>query len=587
AAEESGVVYDIDDETAAFSGNFRHFSWLWTTGIDSRTDNPNGFEGYIKVTVGANTGDSDVYNVGQKWTGKSHLKVRNKSDNRLVDVFAMADWPFFTAPNITAEGDMHDENLDPGFPDEYERDVSPPHSWKCDSVSLQPNEIGVVNRARLWDTSTEEARYTWGVRVERKVSCVAPDPADCVDDQDVGELTASYTAESASSTYAFLDDANGCRRVITQQVGAALEQVWMSAAAITKGMDTFNLVSKNASEEPGDANSWNGAISTDGNRGLFMSMAQNLLTGPTISATTSEVYIFDVDGATGNTSIDRIFSESDERDSNPVISGNGQVVAADRTDGNLYLLDLDATPDGEPSVLAIGAKPSLSDSGRYVAFESDDNYFVLDNNFATDIFVADLDPDEDGVLDISSSAVTRVSVATDGSETDYDLDSTSPVISGNGRCVVFSSDSTNLGATTPQWQLFLHDRDADEDGFYDEADGIATFPISVSSAGIEGDSTSVDPTISNDCRYVVFQSYAANLVSEPTTQGQIYVHSVFTGETALVSKNSSGAAGDSYSTEGVISPGGSTVSFRSEATNFTAEADDLIYITPNPLYVAE
>ena len=84
-------------------------------------------------------------------------------------------------------------------------------------------------------------------------------------------------------------------------------------------------------------------------------------------------------------------------------------------------------PNGDSSL------PSISADGRYVAFASDaSNLLDDDSNRGSDVLLYDRDTD----------ALTWVSRGADGSSAGGE--STGPVISGDGRFVVFQSDASNL-----------------------------------------------------------------------------------------------------------------------------------------------
>jgi hypothetical protein len=114
--------------------------------------------------------------------------------------------------------------------------------------------------------------------------------------------------------------------------------------------------------------------------------------------------------------------------------------------------------------------PSITESGRFVAFESVHRDLVPgDTNGQVDVFVRDRDLDADGVFDEPGSVATvRVSVASDGSQAAGQ--SAGAHISSNGRWVIFGSSANNLDPadTDPGWDFFVRDRDADEDGLFDE-----------------------------------------------------------------------------------------------------------------------
>ncbi|MEK7703352.1 MAG: hypothetical protein AAB426_00225, partial [Myxococcota bacterium] len=64
--------------------------------------------------------------------------------------------------------------------------------------------------------------------------------------------------------------------------------------------------------------------------------------------------------------------------------------------------------------------------------------------------------------------------------------------------------------------IFLHDRDTDTDGLFDEAGAVATMRVSVDSLGTEADAASAAPAISADGTYVGFVSSATNLAASDT-----------------------------------------------------------------------
>jgi len=153
-----------------------------------------------------------------------------------------------------------------------------------------------------------------------------------------------------------------------------------------------------------------------------------------------------------------------------------------------------------------------------VAFESIATDLVAgDTNGSTDIFVHDRDFDENGTFDEPGPgkiSTVRVSVASGGGEGNGN--SYFPSISGDGRYVGFYSEGSNLVVNdlNNRADVFVHDRDADGNGTYDEVGGISTVRVSVVSGGGEaknGDSYS--PCISPDGKYVAFTSYADNLVA--------------------------------------------------------------------------
>ena len=195
--------------------------------------------------------------------------------------------------------------------------------------------------------------------------------------------------------------------------------------------------------------------------------------------------------------------------------------------------------------------PSISADGRYVAFESDASNLVAgDTNNGRDIFVRDR----------QTNQTTRVSV--DSSGTEADGGSYANFISADGRYVAFHSSATNLvsGDTNGLSDVFVHDRQTSQ-----------TTRVSVDSSGVQGGSDAYNPSISTDGRYVTFESEATNLVSGDTNGlNDIFVRDRQTNQTIRVSVDSSGIQGDNNSHSASISADGHYVVFYSYASNLVS-----------------
>lgn len=197
--------------------------------------------------------------------------------------------------------------------------------------------------------------------------------------------------------------------------------------------------------------------------------------------------------------------------------------------------------------------PSISGDGRYIAFYSAAGNLVIDDtNESADIFVHDL----------QLGQTTRVSVASDGTQANPPGSQFSPSISADGRFVAFDSWASNLvsGDTNQMLDIFVHDRQTGQ-----------TTRISVSSDSIEGNANSVLPHISADGRFVVFTSYANNLVSGDTNgTSDVFLHDMLTVQTTRISVSSTGIEGNGRSETSfrmAISADGQYVVFGSEADN--------------------
>jgi len=192
----------------------------------------------------------------------------------------------------------------------------------------------------------------------------------------------------------------------------------------------------------------------------------------------------------------------------------------------------------------------ISGSGNFVTFTSRaENLVPGDTNGVADIFVRDLLA---GTLDL-------VSRSSDGSPGNWA--SEQPSISNDGRYVVFISKATNFDPRFVVRHIYLHDRRTRR-----------TIPISKAADGAPANGVSGNPSITGDGNYVVFYSWADNLVPDDTNgQTDTFVYDVRLDVTERVSISSSGSQSDSASHpawfHGSISGDGRFVAFVSSATN--------------------
>jgi len=281
----------------------------------------------------------------------------------------------------------------------------------------------------------------------------------------------------------------------------------------------------------------------------------------------------------------------------PALSGNGQLLAfhtrdtlqsvfppslaPTNDDSNLtfdvFVLDLASDPappiervsrsssgmEGRGDSLAA----SISHDGRYVAFHSfSDNLSPDDANTHEDVFLKDRDT---GVLElISATPEGRAG----------NRFSRNPMVSGNGRFVAFRSLASDLvvGDTNQRWDIFVRDRLAG-----------TTERVSVSSSGEQANHNSLEPSISNDGRFVVFRSLASNLVEGDTnSRADVFVHDRQSGQTAILSAPP-GDQANGHSSQPAISGNGQWIVFESDASNLVADDTNSardIFRAPNPLF---
>jgi hypothetical protein len=321
-----------------------------------------------------------------------------------------------------------------------------------------------------------------------------------------------------------------------------------------------------AAGELGDDDSYGPSFSSNDRYVTFYSDATNLVAG----GTSGERHVFVRDRDTGtNTLVSKSSAgvEGDFYSTVTSISADGRYVAFQSAATNLVSGDINNKPDifvrdrqagttTRISKSSAGAEgdgdstyPSISsDDGRYVAFQSAATNLVTgDTNGKTDIFVRDR----------TTGTTTLVSKSSAGVEGNgYSGNSK---ISGDGRYVTFESAANNLvtGDTNGKTDIFVRDRQTG-----------TTTRVSRSSAGVQGDALSLDPSISDDGRFVAFGSAATNLVSgDANGERDVFVRDRQTGTTTRVSRSSAGVQGnyDSYYSD--ISSDGRYVAYQSFATN--------------------
>jgi Tol biopolymer transport system component len=234
---------------------------------------------------------------------------------------------------------------------------------------------------------------------------------------------------------------------------------------------TTERVSLTSSEIEGDGDSQDPSISADGRFVAFDSFANNLV--PDDGNVSRDVFVRDrTAGTTERVSLRSDGSEADDDSYEPSISADGRYVAFGSASFNLvdddtndvedvFVRDRTAGTTQRVSVNTDGSEgdddsfgEEISADGRYVVFDSGASTLVDDDtNGSDDVFVHDR----------TSGATERVSLASDGSQSDDDSDTDSnPAISADGRYVAFSSAADNLvgGDTNGSSDVFLRDRGA-------------------------------------------------------------------------------------------------------------------------------
>ncbi len=187
---------------------------------------------------------------------------------------------------------------------------------------------------------------------------------------------------------------------------------------------------------------------------------------------------------------------------------------------------ISVTSAGDQFIAGTNERPFVSPDGRWVVFVSTMPLVAGDTNMCSGFPTTGECPDI-FVHDLTTSATVRVNVSSTGAQGDDASPSffltPAPSISGNGRFVIFASEASNLvpGDTNGEMDVFLHDRDTDGDGIYDEAGSIATTRVSLSNTGNQLADPGVfgDLAITPDARFIAFGAFAAVIPGDPNPGG--------------------------------------------------------------------
>jgi len=325
----------------------------------------------------------------------------------------------------------------------------------------------------------------------------------------------------------------------------------------------LELISSGSNAEPANYHSTTPVISGDGRYIAFASAASNLLPGtPGIM----DIYVYDRQNETmERASVDNNGTQGNGASQEPFISYDGRYVAFVSTADNLVVNDLNASRDvfvrdrltGTTRIIAYTSaasdsnSPAISDDGRYIAFLSTNpNLVPADTNNTWDVFVHD----------IVAGTTEMISVDPNGNcGNDTSLDGHRLGISGDGRFVSFASAASNLvaGDTNGTWDIFLRDRFIN-----------ATERVSLADGGSQANGASYEPSISGNGRYISFRSDAANLVAGDTNgTTDIFVRDTTNLTTTRVNTGNCGIQADRPSGGASISNNGRFVAFNSIATN--------------------
>lgn len=419
-----------------------------------------------------------------------------------------------------------------------------------------------------WPAAAEHGRT---VRVS-----VAPDGSE----GDGSSLTAvistdgRYVVFSSHASNLVPDDTNAVADIFMRDLSTGQTE----RVSLTRQGDEANNVTGFGSYHP--------AISEDARFVTFASMASNLVPG---DVRNERFDIFLRDRLVGTT--DKISLSSERRTGNDeswrsAVSNDGRWVAFESLASNLVPEDFNETWDvflrdrleGQTILVSqssSGEKGSdasflhtITPDGRFIAFTSAaDNLVADDSNGFEDVFVRDM----------WAGSTIRVNVSSAGEQTHGRVSGVS--ISADGRYVAFVGSAADLVAEPPEYRrsVYLHDRDADGNGVFDEPGKIETFRISNSPKGEAGNGDSLNTSISKDGRWIGFDSTSSNLVDDDRNMNSdIFLYDALTGRINLASVSTGNEQGMGGASEDPsVSGDGRVIAFESSAYNLAEQSFSL------------
>jgi Tol biopolymer transport system component len=217
--------------------------------------------------------------------------------------------------------------------------------------------------------------------------------------------------------------------------------------------------------------------------------------------------------------------------------------------------------------------PSISGDGRYIAFISTATNFSDLSLGWRNIYLHDR----------QTHQTTLISKGFDG--TSANEKSSAPAISGNGQYIAFVSMASNIvqGDANNYCSYYspaIWSNNCSDIFVLDRNTGSVT-RASISTSGDEGNSSSEEPSISYDGRYVSFTSKASNLVNDDTNNScwidgpgrncpDIFVHDRETHQTKRVSVRDDGTQSSGSSSTPSISANGRFITFTSYSNDLVS-----------------
>ena len=325
----------------------------------------------------------------------------------------------------------------------------------------------------------------------------------------------------------------------------------------------------------GTGDNYMGALSADGGVVAFTAEGPDLVAGDT----NGQWDVLAHDQANGRTGLVSRSGSAQGNDSSfmsdegvgQTVSANGRFVvftswASNLVPGhktppaNVYIRDrvLNRT-----RLMSISTAGAIGNGSSGMPVISADGRFVVFTSWASNLVPGDTNKMADVFIrDRAKRLTRRISLPATGQG--YKMSGIGPsAISANGRFVAFASKAQNLvpNDTNQVIDIFVRDRATNR-----------TTRVSVSSSHIQADADCGGPSISADGRYVTFSS-ASDYLAGPdiNPQSAVFIHDRATGQTRLVSRATGDTPGVGSSNSASISADGRYVAFESDAHNLSPE----------------
>jgi MYXO-CTERM domain-containing protein len=379
------------------------------------------------------------------------------------------------------------------------------------------------------------------------------------------------TAAGAQATHAYATAGTFTATLTVANAGGLTATATRQVKVINPVAAETVRVSVAANGAEGNGGSSDPVISADGRYVAFSSYASNLV--PNDTNNSPDIFVKDLQ--TGAIERVNVATDGSQAQSGPAIYGSffpsispdGRFVAFQSDAPNLVANDTDGKENafvhdrqtGTTEVVSLatdgtlhqGRFPSISADGRYVAFQSEDAFITGAGAVRGNIYVRDR----------QTSTTVLASVTYDGSNPQsWYWGSVRPQISGDGRYVVFASDSNNITNNDP-WGYST-------DIFVRDLQNNTTEMVSVDSSEQSYQTSSWSGRISADGRYALFHSDYGYFVPDDTNgRYDVFLRDRQLGTTERVTLNSLGEQADYGGWIGALSANGRYVTFYSSATN--------------------